>query len=86
MKIHFDSTSSSRSKQSKLTVIANERYEIFAKALQKEIEEDEGVKSENRIKNSEKLKIKSGQEHFKGFEEVVNKQVASVKDLTSRTD
>ncbi|MBW6460474.1 MAG: DEAD/DEAH box helicase family protein [Bacteroidales bacterium] len=49
----------------KLTVIANERYEDFAKALQKEIEEDCGVKFENRIKNkSERTKIN----YRKGFE------------------
>jgi type III restriction enzyme len=49
----------------KLTVIANERYEVFAKALQKEIEEDCGVKFENRIKNkSERKKVN----YRKGFE------------------
>ena len=36
----------------RLTVIANESYEDFAKSLQKEIEEDCGVKFEGRIKNS----------------------------------
>lgn len=36
----------------RLTVIANESYESFSKALQKEIEEDCGVKFENRIKNA----------------------------------
>lgn len=49
----------------KLTVIANERYEDFAKALQKEIEEDCGVKFENRIKNkAERKKVN----YRKGFE------------------
>jgi len=49
----------------KLTVIANERYEDFAKALQKEIEDDCGVKFENRIKNkSERKKVN----YRKGFE------------------
>ncbi|MCK9422165.1 MAG: DEAD/DEAH box helicase family protein [Bacteroidales bacterium] len=49
----------------KLTVIANERYEDFAKALQKEIEEDCGVKFENRIKNkNERKKVN----YRKGFE------------------
>ena len=35
----------------RLTVIANEAYEDFAKALQNEIEEDCGVEFKNRIKN-----------------------------------
>lgn len=49
----------------KLTVIANERYEDFAKALQNEIEEDCGVKFENRIKNkAERKKVN----YRKGFE------------------
>lgn len=49
----------------KLTVIANERYEDFAKALQKEIEEDCGVKFENRIKNKAERKNLN---YRKGFE------------------
>ncbi|HET8574162.1 MAG TPA: DEAD/DEAH box helicase family protein [Edaphocola sp.] len=49
----------------KLTVIANERYEDFAKALQKEIEEDCGVKFENRIKNKAARKKIN---YRKGFE------------------
>ncbi len=49
----------------KLTVIANEKYEDFAKALQKEIEEDCGVQFENRIKNkAERKKVN----YRKGFE------------------
>jgi type III restriction enzyme len=49
----------------KLTVIANEAYETFAKQLQKEIEEDCGVKFEGRIKNKrERIQIK----YRKGFE------------------
>lgn len=36
----------------RLTVIANESYEDFAKALQTEIEQDCGVKFEGRIKNA----------------------------------
>lgn len=49
----------------KLTVIANESYEDFARALQKEIEEDCGVKFENRIKNkAEREKVN----YRKGFE------------------
>ena len=35
----------------RLTIIANEAYDTFAKALQKEIEEDCGVTFEGRIKN-----------------------------------
>lgn len=45
----------------RLTVIANEAYDSFSKALQKEIEEDCGVKFEGRIKNArerEKVKLK----------------------------
>ena len=49
----------------KLTVIANESYEVFAKQLQKEIEEDCGVIFENRIKNkAERKKVN----YRKGFE------------------
>ncbi len=36
----------------RLTVIANEAYESFSKSLQKEIEDDCGVKFEGRIKNA----------------------------------
>lgn len=36
----------------RLTVIANEAYDSFSRALQKEIEEDCGVKFEGRIKNA----------------------------------
>lgn len=36
----------------RLTVIANESYDDFARALQKEIEDDCGVKFEGRIKNA----------------------------------
>jgi type III restriction enzyme len=43
----------------RLTIIANESYETFSKALQKEIEEDCGVKFEGRIKNArERIKVK----------------------------
>ncbi|HPO90188.1 MAG TPA: DEAD/DEAH box helicase family protein [Victivallales bacterium] len=49
----------------KLTVVANESYEIFAKQLQSEIEEDCGVSFEGRIKNKRKrIAIK----YRKGFE------------------
>ena len=42
----------------RLTVIANEAYESFSKALQNEIEEDCGVKFEGRIKNArERAKV-----------------------------
>lgn len=40
----------------RLTVIANESYETFSKALQSEIEEDTGVKFEGRIKNARERK------------------------------
>jgi type III restriction enzyme len=49
----------------KLTVVANERYEEFAKALQKEIQDDCGVEFKGRIKNkNDKKKVK----YRKGFE------------------
>lgn len=38
----------------RLTIIANESYEVFSKALQNEIEEECGVKFEGRIKNARK--------------------------------
>jgi type III restriction enzyme len=49
----------------RLTVIANESYDDFAKTLQKEIEDDCGVKFKGRIKNKrERTAIK----YRKGFE------------------
>lgn len=49
----------------RLTVIANESYDDFAKALQKEIEDDCGVEFKGRIKNKrERTAIK----YRKGFE------------------
>lgn len=49
----------------RLTVIANEAYDDFAKALQKEIEEECGVEFKGRIKNKrERTSIK----YRKGFE------------------
>lgn len=46
-----------------LTVIANESYEDFSKALQTEIETEAGVKFDNRIKNkSDKATIKLSKE------------------------
>ena len=49
----------------KLTVVANERYEDFAKALQKEIQEDCGVDFSGRTKNkNDKKKVT----YRKGFE------------------
>ncbi len=49
----------------KLTVVANESYESFAKKLQQEIEEDCGIKFESRIKNKrERVPIR----YRKGFE------------------
>lgn len=49
----------------RLTVIANEAYDDFAKALQQEIEDDCGVEFKGRIKNSkDRTKIK----YRKGFE------------------
>ena len=49
----------------RLTVIANEAYDDFAKSLQREIEEDCGVEFKDRIKNkSERTAVK----YRKGFE------------------
>lgn len=41
----------------RLTVIANESYEAFSKALQSEIEEDTGVKFEGRIRDARKRSV-----------------------------
>jgi type III restriction enzyme len=49
----------------RLTVIANESYDDFAKALQREIEEDCGVNFTGRIKNKNKKKKLN---YRKGFE------------------
>ena len=49
----------------RLTVIANESYDDFAKALQKEIEEDCGVQFTGRIKNK---KERTAITYRKGFE------------------
>ena len=57
----------------RLTVIANESYEEFARKLQTEIEEECGVKFENRIANKKEqrtAKLKPGwklNEHFKAL-------------------
>ena len=49
----------------RLTVVANESYEDFAKTLQKEIEDDCGVEFEGRIKNKrDRVKVK----YRKGFQ------------------
>ena len=60
----------------RLTVIANESYEDFAKRLQAEIEDDCGVKFENRIKNKgdrTKIKFRKGFELDPKFLELWNK-------------
>ena len=49
----------------RLTVIANEAYDDFAKALQKEIEDDCGVSFSGRIKNKE---TRTAIKYRKGFE------------------
>ncbi len=49
----------------RLTVIANESYDDFAKALQKEIEEDCGVEFKGRIKNKQQ---RTAIKYRKGFE------------------
>lgn len=59
----------------KLTVVANERYEDFAKALQKEIQEDCGVDFTGRIKNKgDRKKVKLGKGYgSEVFMEIWNK-------------
>lgn len=57
----------------KLTVIANERYEDFAKALQQEIEQDCGVDFSGRIKDKgkrEKVSLRKGFEADPTFLEI----------------
>jgi len=57
----------------KLTVVANESYEDFAKALQQEIEEDCGVDFKGRIKNKgnrETVKLRKGFETDPKFLEI----------------
>ncbi len=56
-----------------LTVIANESYEQFAKALQMEIEEDCGVSFSGRIKSKEKrrvVRLKKGYELDENFKDL----------------
>ena len=60
----------------RLTVIANEAYEDFAKTLQKEIEQDCGVEFKDRIKNKknrESLRYKKGFENDELFIEIWDK-------------
>ncbi len=60
----------------RLTVIANESYEDFAKALQKEIEDDCGVEFKGRIKNKRErkaIKYRKGFEADPRFLEIWNK-------------
>lgn len=57
----------------RLTVIANESYDDFAKALQKEIEEDCGVEFTGRIKNKRErtaIKYRKGFDADPGFLEI----------------
>jgi type III restriction enzyme len=60
----------------KLTVVANERYEDFAKALQKEIQEDCGVNFTGRVKNRgdrQKVNLRKGFEADPKFLEIWEK-------------
>jgi len=60
----------------KLTVVANERYEDFARALQPEIEQDCGVDFSGRVKDKgkrEKVKLSKGFEADPKFLEIWNK-------------
>ena len=60
----------------KLTVVANERYEDFAKALQKEIQEDCGVNFTGRVKNRgdrQKVNLRKGFEADPKFLEIWKK-------------
>lgn len=57
----------------RLTVVANESYEDFAKQLQREIEEDTGEKFEGRIKKKEdklQVKLKKGYDTDRAFLEL----------------
>jgi type III restriction enzyme len=57
----------------RLTVVANESYEDFAKQLQKEIEEDTGEKFEGRIKKKEdkvQIRLKKGYDTDRSFLEL----------------
>lgn len=60
----------------RLTVVANEMYEDFAKQLQKEIEEDCGVSFQGRIKNKQKratVRYRKGFELDDKFREIWNR-------------
>ena len=60
----------------KLTVVANERYEDFAKALQKEIQEDCGVDFTGRVKirgDRQKVNLRKGFEADPKFLEIWDK-------------
>lgn len=60
----------------RLTVIANESYESFARALQKEIEEDCGVSFKGRIKNArsrQKVELKKGWQLDQNFLDLWNR-------------
>ena len=60
----------------KLTVVANERYEDFARALQQEIEQDCGVDFSGRIKDKgkrEKVNLRKGFEADPKFLEIWNR-------------
>lgn len=60
----------------KLTVVANERYEDFARALQQEIEQDCGVDFSGRVKDKgkrEKVNLRKGFEADPKFLEIWNK-------------
>ncbi|MFA4839642.1 MAG: DEAD/DEAH box helicase family protein, partial [Candidatus Neomarinimicrobiota bacterium] len=60
----------------KLTVVANERYEDFARALQKEIQEDCGVNFSGKIKDkskSEKVNYRKGFEADPNFLQIWEK-------------
>ncbi|MCX6318493.1 MAG: DEAD/DEAH box helicase family protein [Bacteroidetes bacterium] len=60
----------------RLTVVANESYEEFAKALQKEIEQDCGVDFSGRIKdkcNKQKVKLRKGFEADPKFLQIWDK-------------
>ena len=60
----------------RLTVVANESYEDFAKQLQKEIEEDTGEKFEGRIKKKEdkvQVRLKKGYDTDQSFLELWNR-------------
>ncbi len=58
----------------KLTVVANESYDDFAKALQREIAEDCGVNFTGKIKNKNDRKKINYRKGFEAIHEAISKR------------